>query len=421
MAVERDKVVVAMSGGVDSSVSACLLVEQGYDVVGLFMRHGASAPEPAAVGPAAVFDRATSCTSGGCSAETENEGHSHAVAAVEPKRSHQGCCSASDASDARFVAGLLGIPFYALNFEHDFDELIDYFADEYARGRTPNPCVVCNDKLKFGRIVEYADAVGARYIATGHYARTQRRDGRNVLLRAVDEKKDQSYVLFGLSRRVLDRVMFPIGALTKPQVRAIAARYDLPNRDKPDSVEICFVPDRDYARVVRARRPEAFRAGNVVDAAGNVVGRHDGLPQYTVGQRRGLGIAAGRPVYVTQLNVESNTITLGDENDLACGALIAERVNMLVEAPKCDPHRQASLLMPRVAGAVSFRAQVKIRYLHAAAPATVSLLDGGRARVVFDEPQRAVTPGQAVVFYDGDVVLGGGWIESGNSPSSFGS
>ena len=353
-----------MSGGVDSSVAACLLVERGYDVIGVFMRHGVKAPEPDPAGDASAG------------------------------RSHQGCCSAVDAGDARFVAGMLGIPFYVLNFEDDFDRLIDYFADEYSRGRTPNPCVICNDRLKFGRIVEYADAVGADYIATGHHARIGRRDGRNALTTARDRRKDQSYVLFGLEPAVLDRLLFPVGEFTKAEVREIAARYGLPNRDKPDSVEICFVHDRDYARVVRERRPEAFVEGDVVDASGAVIGRHSGVPQYTIGQRRGLGIAAGKPIYVTELNVGDNTITVGDGDALLRSSLIADRANFLVELPDGP-----------------FRAKVKIRYLHTAVPATVHRLDGGKVRVDFDEPQRAITPGQAVAFYDGDVVLGGAWID----------
>jgi tRNA-specific 2-thiouridylase len=369
---------------------------------------------------------------------------------------------------------MLGIPFYALNFEEDFNELIEYFAEEYVHGRTPNPCVVCNNKLKFGRLVEYADAVGAKYIATGHYARVRRsvtgngngsesgvREpsgdgymGRPILLRACDEKKDQSYVLFGLDRRVLDRVLFPIGHLQKSEVRRIAARYAFPNQDKPDSVEICFVPDRDYARVVRERRPEAFAVGAVLNRAGETIGTHKGVGHYTVGQRRGLGIAAGVPVYVTNIDAERNTVTLGEGDALLATGLIAERVNLLVEGTKGQRDegsenpsrdregageggteaRRPSATKPRSHEATKgqgelritnyglqngggcFRAEVKIRYLHKAAPATVHLLDsdsganGPLALVIFDEPQRAVTPGQAVVFYDGDVVIGGGWI-----------
>ncbi len=355
----KGKVVVAMSGGVDSSVAACLLHEQGYDVVGLFMRVGTPEPTPA-----------------------EDTG-----------RNHQGCCSAADAADARFVAGMLDIPFFALNFEQEFDELIDYFADEYAAARTPNPCVMCNQKFKFGRLFDYADAVGAHTVATGHYAILDREQSRPQLRRGCDNRKDQTYVLFGLQPDILDRVMFPIGHLTKDEVRAEAERFGLPICDKPDSVDICFVPDRDYARVVRERRPDAFNEGNVVDNEGNVVGTHRGIGNYTIGQRRGLGIAAGVPVYVTQVNVESNTVTIGQRDDLMKTSLLANNINML-EPDLGD----------------SFRCHAKIRYLHKAAPATVNLQDDGQATVTFDEPQSAPTPGQAVVFYDGDLVLGGGWI-----------
>lgn len=407
MSEKREKVVVAMSGGVDSSVAACLLKERGYEVLGLFMRVGVEEP-------------ATSC-------KTDDESSA---------RSHQGCCSASDAADARFVAGMLDVPFYALNFKSDFDELIDYFADEYVRGRTPNPCVVCNTSLKFGKIVDYADAVGAKYIATGHYARIVQQDGRAVLARGVDHAKDQSYVLFGLDRKLLDRLLFPVGDLVKDEVRKIAARLDLPNRDKPDSVEICFVPDRNYARVVQERRPEAFAEGDVLDQSGEVIGRHKGIAHYTVGQRRGLGIAAGTPIYVTSLNSATNTVTIGDNQVLLADALEADRVNYMTPDKPTAP----------------FRALVKIRYLHKATPATVIPLNhiappqsapeprasaravlrpedrpptenahptGHRVRVEFDEPQRAITPGQAVVFYDEDVVIGGGWIDKA-VPSSAG-
>ncbi len=359
MSESNRKVVVAMSGGVDSSVAACLLRDQGYDVVGLFMRVGVEEPAPV----------------------------------EEGSRAHQGCCSASDAADARFVAGKLDIPFFALNFQRDFAELIDYFSDEYAAGRTPNPCVVCNHKFKFGKIVEYADAVGARYIATGHYARIDRQDGALVLRRGVDASKDQSYVLFGLDPTLLERVLFPIGHLTKDEVRAHARRIGLAVSDKPDSVEICFVPDRDYARVVKQRRPDAFREGDVVDEHGEVLGRHKGIGHFTVGQRRGLGIAAGVPIYVTSVNAATNTVSVGDRDSLLKSALTAERVTMLVAGlGDC------------------FHAGVKIRYLHTAAPATVHLQPDARCRVVFDEPQSAPTPGQAVVFYDNDTVLGGAWI-----------
>jgi tRNA-uridine 2-sulfurtransferase len=350
-----------MSGGVDSSVAACLLHEQGFDIVGLFMRVGVDAPEP-----------------------VDSQG-----------RNHQGCCSASDAADARFVAGKLDIPFFALNFKTDFDELIDYFSDEYARARTPNPCVMCNQKLKFGKVFDYADAVGASFVATGHYAQIDRLGIHPILKRAADDRKDQSYVLFGLKRDVLDRIMFPIGHLTKDEVRSEARRFGLSVSDKPDSVDICFVPDRDYARVVRERRPDAFVPGRIVGANGNDLGSHDGIGHFTIGQRRGVGVAAGVPIYVTQVSVNDRTVTVGSKDNLMKVGLIASDANMLLD--KGD----------------TFRADTKIRYQHRAAPATVTRLADDRFRVIFDEPQMAPTPGQAVVLYDQDVVIGGGWIDDG--------
>jgi len=416
--VDREKVVVAMSGGVDSSVAACLLTEQGYDVVGLFMRVGAPDIEDAHAVEVGVscasdpsIDRGQAHKQGGAregagatSASPEQgrgvrKSQSRVHAPSTPPRAHQGCCSAGDAADARFVAGSLGVPFYALNFEGDFDEIIDYFADEYVNGRTPNPCVVCNDRLKFGKLLDYADAVGAKYIATGHYARIEERNGKRVLCRGVDDGKDQSYVLFGLRREILDRVLFPVGDLTKQQVRKIAARLDLPNQNKPDSVEICFVPDRDYARVVKQRRGDAFAEGEVVDSHGKVLGGHQGIGHYTIGQRRGLGIAAGHPIYVTRLNVQRNEVVVGEADGLLSSTLSASKANFLVDD------------LPE-----SFDARVKIRYLHKPAFATVFRLNGGNVRVEFQEPQRAITPGQAVVFYDGPVVLGGAWIDGASLP-----
>ena len=394
----RQKVVVAMSGGVDSSVTAALLVERGYDVVGLFMRVGVEAP---------IGDDACPSEEGSTRDDTPHPAHdttdgsgrpcrvgtAHQVAPTGGGRSRGGCCSASDAADARFVAGKLNIPFYVLDFKDEFDRLIDYFVDEYSRGRTPNPCIVCNDRLKFGRLVDYADAVGAAYVATGHYARIGERDGRPVLMKAIDSAKDQSYALFRIDRAVLDLVLFPLGELTKDRVRGEALRRGLPVHDKPDSVEICFVPDRDYARVVRERRPESFIPGDVVDGEGNVLGRHEGLPHYTIGQRRGLGIAAGKPIYVTRIDVENNRVVMGEREALLRRSLLADCVRLLSDPPQGP-----------------FAAQAKIRYLHPAADATVTLLDGARMRVDFDEPQPALTPGQACVVYDGDVVIGGGWI-----------
>jgi len=418
MGQQREKVVVAMSGGVDSSVAACLLQQQGYDVIGLFMRVGVDAPAEPQTDLASADDSAfgrcskmhptgsgTGSSEGGDVARDQacgSDGHADSddgsaspTASQGPRRLKQGCCSATDAGDARYVCGMLRVPFYALNFQDEFASIMDYFADEYVRGRTPNPCVVCNDRLKFGKLLDYADAVGAKYVATGHYARIGERDGRRVLMRGRDADKDQSYVLFGLRPAVLDRVLFPVGDLTKPEVRAVAGGLDLPVHQKPDSVEICFVPDNDYAKVVRARRPEKFAEGDVVDGDGKLLGRHKGIGHYTVGQRRGLGIAAGVPIYVTQLNVLDNQVVMGEAEDLLSPALMATKLNFFVERPSGP-----------------FRADVKIRYLHQAGPATVTPIDADRVRVDFDQPQRAITPGQAVVFYDGDVVLGGGWIDA---------
>jgi len=349
-----------MSGGVDSSLAAALLVEQGFEVTGLFMRMGVSGPEQG--------DRAWR---------------------------HTGCCSAADANDARLVAGKLGIPFFSLDFKEGFDALISDFADEYARGRTPNPCVTCNRQLKFGRLLEYARAIGAAAVATGHYARIDRTGVRPRLLRSVDRTKDQSYVLFGLGVEALKRTEFPIGHLTKDQVRRMALERGLPVHDKPDSTDICFAPDGDYARVVRERRPDAFVPGDVRDETGRTVGRHRGLPNYTIGQRRGLRIAMGVPVYVTEIDAGSNTVRVGPRDRLFRGGLEAADVQWLSDPP-----------------ALPIRAEVQIRYTHKAAPATVEPLANGRVRVRFDVPQPAITPGQAAVLYAGDEVLGGGWIES---------
>jgi tRNA-specific 2-thiouridylase len=352
----KGKVVVAMSGGVDSSVAAGLLTEAGYDCVGVFMRLG-------------VHE----------SGETAASGR---------------CCSAADAADARAVAGMLKIPFYVLNFQQEFDGIIQYFTDEYSAGRTPNPCVMCNQHLKYGRLVEYADAIGADYVCTGHYARIQEVNGRRMLARGVDENKDQSYVLFGVEGEVLDRMLLPIGELSKDEVRDHARRMELPLAEKPDSQEICFVPDDDYARLVLERHPEAAAEGAVVDSDGARLGTHRGIAHYTVGQRRGLRIAVGSPVYVTNIDVETNTVTLGPRDELLKRGLRARRVNWLTDSSPTGP----------------LRAQAKIRYKHRPANAVIET-DRSTAEVIFDEPQGAVTPGQAVVFYDGDVVLGGGWID----------
>ena len=357
-----------MSGGVDSSAAAVLLKQAGHEVIGLFMRSGATAEV---------------CTVGD--------------SPLPVLQTHkQGCCSASDAADARRVADTLDIPFHAVNFAGEFGRVMDYFADEYLAGRTPNPCVRCNHWIKFGALWDFAQSIGAEAIATGHYARVI--DGQ--LLRGVDEDgrksaKDQSYVLFGIRRELLPRVLFPVGRQAKTTIRELAATAGLRTADKPDSQEICFVPDNDYASFVARHRglPEGGTAGDFVDPEGAVLAPHSGYEKFTVGQRKGLGVAFGSPRYVIRIEPSTRRVVLGRLEDLAQDRLTAGDLNWLIEAPS------------------TIRCHAQIRYRHDAASCTVTQGDGV-ADVVFDEPQTGVAPGQAVVFYDGDQVLGGGWIAS---------
>jgi len=373
MSGKKPKVVVAMSGGVDSSVAAALLLRQGYEVMGVFMRLG---------------------TPQGVESETES-------CAVEPgAKSKQGCCSVLDAADARRVAGLLGIPFYVLNFQEDFGRVIDYFVAEYNAGRTPNPCVRCNDWLKFGKLARYAEAVGADFVASGHYARVEidPATGQKVLMRGRDHRKDQSYVLFGMSRQAIEHTLLPIGGYEKYEVRAMAQEWKLPVFNKPDSQEICFVPNQDYAGLVKRRSPQSFAPGTLVNAAGEVVGRHEGHQHFTIGQRKGVGVALGYPVYVVNIDPSENRVTLGDKADLLRSRLVANQINLLRELPgENEP---------------ALRCTAKIRYNHLPQAVTARRIGEDRIAVEFDEPQSAITPGQAVVLYDGEIVLGGGWIES---------
>jgi len=351
------RVVLAMSGGVDSSVAAHLLKEQGYDVIGIFMRTGAS------------------------------------VQSLE--RRTKTCCSMADAIDARKVADRLDIPFYVLDFERDFGRIEDYFAAEYLAGRTPNPCVMCNIWLKFGKLWAHGKKVGAEYVATGHYARIATGDdGAPRVARAVDRNKDQSYVLFGLRRELLPRVLFPVGEYAKSDIRAIARDRGLPVHDKPDSQEICFVPNDDYLAFVRDRIPGRETSGSVVDEAGNVLGGHAGFEAFTIGQRKGLGLALGEPRYVVQIEPASRTVTLGPRSSLEKAGLTAARFNWQGEEPE---------------GPLPCMAQIRAQ--HRAVAATVEPLEQDRAKVVFGVPQSAIAPGQVVTVYQGDLVLGGGWIE----------
>jgi tRNA-uridine 2-sulfurtransferase len=396
-----------MSGGVDSSVSAYLLREAGYNVIGLFMRSGAAEESACATG------------SGGMLPIVKSESHK------------QGCCSASDAADARRVADQLDIPFHALNFQEAFGRIKDYFVDEYLSGRTPNPCVMCNNWLKFGKLWDFAQQVGAEYIASGHYARvvpmeagvgslshagrgpvsqagdvrpekdSLPHDGRlkaglrTALVRGVDPDKDQSYVLFGLNRDLLPHVLFPVGTYDKHEIRDIARKAGLRVAEKPDSQEICFVPDQDYAGFIRRYHGEFDTAGELVDTAGNTVGRHEGYERFTIGQRRGLGVGFGAPRYVVAVHADTKQVVIGTREDLARHELEADRLNWLADG------------LPQ-----KFSCTAKIRYLHTPAAAEVELLEGDTMRVRFAEPQFGVAPGQAVVLYDGDRVLGGGWIRS---------
>lgn len=360
-----------MSGGVDSSVAAHLLRAAGHEVIGVFMRHGESSPVACASEPRPSM-----------ALPIVSSGHK------------QGCCSASDAADARRVADRLDIPFYAVDFAEEFGRIMDYFVDEYAAGRTPNPCVACNNWLKFGKLLDYADGVGAEYIATGHYARLEPTDDGPALMTGVDDTKDQSYVLFGIDRAVLPRVMLPVGGHRKDEIRSLARQLGLRVADKKDSQEICFVADNDYAGFVRRRRGEEDLSGEIVTTDGAVVGHHDGIEGFTIGQRKGLGVAFGEPRYVVRLEADTRRVVIGTQPELARRELTARGTNWLIDPP-----------------AEPLRCEVKIRYRSPAAPATVTVLEGDRLRVTFDEPRSGVAPGQAVVCYSGARVLGGGWIE----------
>jgi len=332
-----------MSGGVDSSVAASLLVEAGYDVAGVFMRLGAAACQ--------------------------------------------------DPTDARRVAEMLGVDLFVLDLAGEFEPIIRDFVAEYARGRTPNPCIHCNARVKFGCLLDRADSLGARYVATGHHARIVNFDGRAAIARGLAREKDQSYALFAIGADALGRILLPVGEIDdKRHIREIARRLGLNVHDKPDSQEICFVPD-DYTVLLSARAPEALRGGVIVGAAGEVLGRHDGYARFTIGQRRGLVIAAGEPLYVTRIDPDTATVTVGPRGQTLGTRLTASGANW---------HRQVSGALP---------ATVQVRYNHTGAPARVSVTGPETFDVAFDEPVHAITPGQAAVVYEGNRLLGGGWID----------
>lgn len=366
-----DRVVVAMSGGVDSSVAAALLHEEGYDVIGITMKLW-DGPE-----------------SGELSRKT--------------------CCTLDDVSDARRVAEQLGIPFFVVNFKSQFEtHVIDYFTASYQRGETPNPCVQCNRYLKFTHLRHRAQQLGANWVATGHYASVTAADGRFYLQRGRDAGKDQSYFLFDLTQEQLAQTLLPLGRYRKEEVREMATRWQLNVAQKAESQEICFIPDGDYRAFLRTRLETdetvlGAGRGPMVTTRGEVVGEHRGLPLYTVGQRRGLGISAGEPLYVTELQMGENTLVVGSRQDAMAEMCWVEQLNWMCLPPAHD-----------------LRTTVQIRYRHQPIDATIQLVADDRVRVVFREPQFAVTPGQAAVFYEGDQVIGGGWISRSTTLSPNG-
>lgn len=353
----KKKVLIAMSGGVDSSVSAALLKEQGYEVIGATMQIWQTKEEE----------------------EREN-----------------GCCSLTAVNDARRVADKLDIPYYVLNFRDIFKEkVIDYFVKEYTAGRTPNPCIVCNKEVKFEALLDKAISMGLDYIATGHYAQIEFKDGRYLLKKAASEAKDQTYALYNLTQAQLAKTIFPVGGYEKEKIREIAEKYDLGVASKPDSQEICFVEDNDYGKFISEHTASEILPGDIVDTEGNVLGKHNGIFNYTVGQRKGLGIASNSPLYVIEIDIEKNQVVVGNDNDTFEDRLIARDLNWI----SIDTLEE------------EMSVEAKVRYGAKEAPATIKPLDDGTVEVIFDIPQRAITPGQAVVFYDGDYVVGGGVIE----------
>lgn len=346
------KVLIAMSGGVDSAVAAYLIKRAGYDAMGATMK---------------LY----------CPGKAESAGDEFA--------------------DAAAVAGLVGIGHTVLDFEDIFrSSVVDAFVAEYEDAKTPNPCIICNDTLKFGKMMEAADSLGAEMLATGHYARIERSaDGRYLLRCAADPTKDQSYVLYTLSQAQLARVLFPLGDYTKAEVREIARELGFVNADKSDSQDICFIPDGDYAGFIKQYTGKEYPEGNFINEAGEILGTHRGIIHYTIGQRKGLGIALGRPAFVCGKDPVANTVTLSDNASLFSDSLFVKKVNFIPLDSLSSP----------------MRVQAKIRYNMQAQPATIEQIDDGRVRVIFDQPQRAITPGQSAVFYDGEYVVGGGIIE----------
>ena len=354
------KVVVGMSGGVDSSVAAFLLKEQGYDVIGVTMQ---------------IWQEENP-------QETEENG---------------GCCGLSAVDDARKVAWKLGIPYYVMNFRQEFKEnVMDYFVDEYLSGRTPNPCIACNRFVKWEALLERSLKIGADFIATGHYARVEQLpNGRFAVRNSVTAAKDQTYALYNLTQEQLSRTLMPVGAYTKDEIRKIAEEIGLPVAKKKDSMEICFIPDNDYAGFIERTAGSVPGEGNFVDRQGNILGRHKGITHYTVGQRKGLNLSMGHPVFVTEIRPETNEVVIGEGEDVFSDYLVCEKVNwMAVDGLHGKP----------------LKVRAKIRYSHGGAPCKIRELPDGKVECRFETPQRAITPGQAVVFYLGEYVAGGGTI-----------
>lgn len=355
-----EKVVVGMSGGVDSSVAAYLLMKQGYDVIGVTMQ---------------IWQ-------------------DEEIAAQEE---NGGCCGLSAVDDARRVSNDLSIPYYVMNFKKEFKEnVIDYFIEEYLQGRTPNPCIACNRYVKWESLLKRSLDIGADYIATGHYARIEKLpNGRYALKKSATTSKDQTYALYNLTQYQLAHTLMPVGEYTKDQIRAIADEIHLQVANKPDSQEICFVPEDDYASYIENETHRKMKPGNFVDMQGNVIGQHKGIIHYTIGQRKGLNLSMGHPVFVTEIRPETNEVVIGESKDVFARSLAADRINLM-----SVDHIEDGM-----------RVQAKIRYNHAGSACTLTKNGEDELIVVFDEPQRAITPGQAVVFYDDlDYVVGGGTI-----------